>query len=529
MGWDTQLMREAISTRRSQLPRKRAATQSCRLDLGPARYFFIAATLIMVFGVAIPSTALAAPAFADSSFTNVWTRTDAPVLSGSVSRTWFWGPQPDTGALYERYLDSPGQKRLVQYFDKGRMEIIDPNGDKSSPWYVTSGLIDRELISGRIQIGSNTFLDTGSGAKIPVAGDPDNTFPTYDDFQRLIDQSEPDKTGKYASTVFLPNGTSTKADASSDTNAEFTHYVTYSGAGGATVGYNIPRAFWDFMTQSGTIEQNGQLVTADPLFDWIFVLGYPIADPIWAQVKLKGVEQWVLIQPFERRILTYTPSNPSGWQVEMGNIGLHYYRWRYANTPQVTLSGDQEYLAMNLGNQWIYGTSDGVDRTWRITGLTNGFSGGSELMTREEDTGNGRQITYWGITQAGLDLYGVDTLDTNGNLTKTTVYWPPIHYFPDHDPYIGQSWSTESMAISSTGPPEAVTESFQVSAWQAVSTPAGIANAWKLNIVEWTGTDPTHPNQTTTTLWFAPNVGTMQWFTDGFAAQLKSATTLTPK
>ncbi len=113
-------------------------------------------------------------------------------------------------------------------------------------------------------------------------------------------------------------------------------------------------------------------------------------------------------------------------------------------------------------------------------------------------------------------------------LTDSTVYWPPIHYFPDHDPYIGQSWSTETTAISSTGPPKQVTLSIQVIAWQAVSTPAGLSYAWRLVVVEWTGTDSTHPDQTATTLWFAPNVGIMQWFTNGFAAQLKSANTMPP-
>ena len=490
------------------------------------RRCLLATIVVVLIGATLSSVALAAPDFADNSFNAVWTRTDEPVLDGNVSRTWFWGPEANTGATYERYLDSPGQKRLVQYFDKGRMEIIDPNGDPTNPWYVTSGLIDRELISGRIQIGSDTFLDTGSGANVPVAGDPDNTFPTYADFQRLVDQGQSDKTGQFATSVFLPDGTSTRPSATSDPGAQYAHYVSYSGVGGVTVGYNIPSAFWDFMTQPGLVKQNGSLATADPLFDWLFVLGYPIADPVWVQVKLQGVNQWVLIQPFERRVLTYTPSNPSQWRVEMGNIGLHYFRWRYADTPQVNLSGDPVYLAMSPGDKWVYGTSEGIDRAWQITGVTNGFSGGSQLVVRQEDLADGRQLTYWGVTQTGMDLYGVDTLDTNGTLTNSTVYWPPVHYFPDHDPYIGQSWSTETTAISSTGPPKLVTLSIQVSAWQAVSTPAGISHAWKLNIVEWTGTDPTHPDQTTTTLWFAPNVGIMQWFTDGFAAQLKSATTM---
>jgi hypothetical protein len=36
-----------------------------------------------------------------------------------------------------------------------------------------------------------------------------------------------------------------------------------------------------------------------------------------------------MIQMYERRALTYVPTNPDGWQVEMANIGQHYYDWRY--------------------------------------------------------------------------------------------------------------------------------------------------------------------------------------------------------
>ena len=37
----------------------------------------------------------------------------------------------------------------------------------------------------------------------------------------------------------------------------------------------------------------------------------------------------VLVQAFERRVLTYTPDNAPEWRVEMGNVGQHYYQWRY--------------------------------------------------------------------------------------------------------------------------------------------------------------------------------------------------------
>ena len=39
----------------------------------------------------------------------------------------------------------------------------------------------------------------------------------------------------------------------------------------------------------------------------------------------------VLVQAYERRDLTYVPTNQPGWQVEMANIGQHYFDWRYRN------------------------------------------------------------------------------------------------------------------------------------------------------------------------------------------------------
>ena len=37
----------------------------------------------------------------------------------------------------------------------------------------------------------------------------------------------------------------------------------------------------------------------------------------------------VLVQLFERRTLTYTPSNAPARQVEMDNVGHRYFAWRY--------------------------------------------------------------------------------------------------------------------------------------------------------------------------------------------------------
>jgi hypothetical protein len=67
--------------------------------------------------------------------------------------------------------------------------------------------------------------------------------------------------------------------------------------------------------------------------DWVFVMGYPITEPYWTTVRVGGVEKDVLVQVFERRALTYTPSNDAAFRVEMGNVGQHYFRWRYGIAP----------------------------------------------------------------------------------------------------------------------------------------------------------------------------------------------------
>ena len=71
-------------------------------------------------------------------------------------------------------------------------------------------------------------------------------------------------------------------------------------------------------------------------------MGYPITEAFWAkdQVVVGGKKKDVLIQLFQRRALTYTPSNPAAFQVEMGNIGQHYYVWRYGFDTRDQLPGN---------------------------------------------------------------------------------------------------------------------------------------------------------------------------------------------
>jgi hypothetical protein len=97
-------------------------------------------------------------------------------------------------------------------------------------------------------------------------------------------------------------------------------------------GHNIPDVFWAYLQQQTKIIQDGKLVTGPLFYPWMQVTGYPISEPYWSYVKVAGTYTDVLIQAYERRVLTYVPHLQTGFKVQMGNIGQHYYDWRYLNT-----------------------------------------------------------------------------------------------------------------------------------------------------------------------------------------------------
>src|SRR5689334_16806784 len=102
----------------------------------------VAAMVVPALGFAAPS-----PDSPNPVFQRVWARADYPVQQGAAPRSWLWGPRANAN-IKEPDVDSPGGQREVQYYDKARMEINDPNADRNSPWYVTNGLLVVELISG---------------------------------------------------------------------------------------------------------------------------------------------------------------------------------------------------------------------------------------------------------------------------------------------------------------------------------------------------------------------------------------------
>jgi hypothetical protein len=287
--------------------------------------------------------------FADPAFKRVWERTDLLVAQGKVSRTWIWGPSPGR-SLQEPFKEGPGGTHLVQYFDKARMEINNPSGNPADPFYVTNGLLAVEMISGRMQIGSNEF-ESHEASELRIAGDEGSDAPTYAALKRVAsvglpnseNRAAPQTVGARIPSTYMDRLGQTKSQPPESALPAYNKTNVKVAAYASETGHNIPDVFWTYMNSQGPIFENGVTVNA-LLFNWVSAFGYPVTEPYWTTIHLNGVgERLVLFQAFQRRILTYSPDNPEGWKVEMGNVGAQYYSWRYdtlvLNCRQVPVRG----------------------------------------------------------------------------------------------------------------------------------------------------------------------------------------------
>ena len=287
---------------------------------GLRRWVRVAPALLILVSLVFGIATVSAEAPANEHFQSVWDRTDRPVAEGMAVRTWMWGPDAFTGSLQEPYAESPGGQRTVQYYDKARMEITDPNGDPNSEWFATNGLLVVELITGQLQTGNATFEDRPA-AQVNVAGDADNmTGPTYATLNSVLDQP-PLAVGDAIVQRIGRDGTVTNEQglAAQGITTAILDDVTQ---------HTIATPFWDFMNSSGMVYEGGQYVQDVLFLNAYFATGRPITEPFWVTVTVGGTLKLVLLQCFERRCLTYTPDNAPEWRVEAGNVGRHYYEWR---------------------------------------------------------------------------------------------------------------------------------------------------------------------------------------------------------
>lgn len=167
----------------------------------------------------------------------------------------------------------------VQYFEKGRLEDHRGQGLPSA-WQFMFGRLAADLIT--------------AGARLPVAGE---TGPTYADLaeltepgRRLPPPARVDGVQPVATGVFVP----------------------YDSRLRAAPGYVVPADFWAYIT-------NSQLFPAG----WLHAIGLPMTPAIPVDVTKAGQARRLLLQVFERTVLTYDAVNPEGWRLERANVGVH--------------------------------------------------------------------------------------------------------------------------------------------------------------------------------------------------------------
>jgi len=289
------------------------------------RFAGMVAAVVAAVGLFVSS--VSAIGIGDTAFQRLWDRQDLVVSQGGSDRSWTWGPGPISEVLEEKLIQGVGGNRRVQYFDKSRMEINDPNADSRSDWYVTNGLLPIELITGKQQTGydySKEYEMRGP-ARISAIGDPGN-FPTYADLLPLYQNPgtlNASELNKAVTRLYNAGGNTTEfTDYSTDQNT-----ILVQGDNG----HGIAQGFLNFMNQEGVVYINGQSIRQQ-LYSPVFVFGLPVTEPYWVKSKVGGKDVPILFQVFERRVLTYNPANQPAFRVEMGNVGQHYYQWRYGST-----------------------------------------------------------------------------------------------------------------------------------------------------------------------------------------------------
>jgi hypothetical protein len=207
------------------------------------------------------------------------------------------------------------------------MEITFPGVDMDSLWYITNGLLVREMMTGERQFGDRIFR-TSSPAAVNNAGDPDDPDgPTYATFATLRSRAPLPRGDTIIQTINRAGEISSDASLA-DYGVTAAERVQVDG-----IDHTVASVFWEFMNSTGTVLEDGAYIEGQLFENPFYATGYPLTEAYWTRVRVGGTEKLVLVQAFERRVLTWTPDNPEGWNVEAGNVGLHYYIWRYGEPP----------------------------------------------------------------------------------------------------------------------------------------------------------------------------------------------------
>ncbi len=264
----------------------------------------------------------------------IWNRADGSILDGSEVRPFLFGAEP-LAVVTEHYQDSATGLRQMTYFEKGRLDILDPSEDPANPWFVSPAALVREMLSGSVEYGENERSERGL-APIPIVGDLNQpNAVTYATLGMLTDLEIPltaplRPEGLAEMEMQAPNlsrvGDALTALLSASGAFEPDGALPVDGAAPVVVGEydavtqrNIATPFVAWRDAQGFVEN--------------YLLGHPLTEPYWVDTLVDGVPKRLLVQAFERRVLVYDPAQPEGTQVDSTDVGIHYRLWRNLAQP----------------------------------------------------------------------------------------------------------------------------------------------------------------------------------------------------
>ena len=172
-----------------------------------------------------------------------------------------------------------------QLFEKGRLEDHSANAALPPAWRFQYGLLVDELMQ--------------AGVQLPIGGDTSTL--TYADLRaraapeaRIVPPA-----GFTGLTAMLPDGSV---------------FVPFTADLSPAPGHVIAPWFWEYINRQDLFPGG-----------WLHDVGLPITEPLEALVD-KGPDkgQRIIIQAFQRTILTDDPLNPPQWRIERANVGADY-------------------------------------------------------------------------------------------------------------------------------------------------------------------------------------------------------------
>ena len=209
-------------------------------------------------------------------------------------------PVEGTASLFERFYTEYDSLRLLgrplgaagvrnglpfQLFEKGRLEDHSANAALPPAWRFQYGLLVDELMQAR--------------ARLPIGGDASTL--TYADLRTRAAPEEriAPPAGFTGLTAMLPDGAV---------------FVPFTADLSPAPGHVVAPWFWEYINRQDLFPGG-----------WLHDVGLPITEPLEALVD-QGPDagRRIIVQAFQRTILTNDPLNPPQWRIERANVGSDY-------------------------------------------------------------------------------------------------------------------------------------------------------------------------------------------------------------